>query len=283
MAASTAEVLPALEPQAASTGGERVEISHVSKTFKLPGGRPFVALSDISIDVSPGELLSLVGPSGCGKSTLLRAICGLVPLESGTIRIGTRTPELLTADHRLGVAFQDHALLPWLSVFENVALPYRLAGLPIDRERVDSLVRLVGLTEFARARPKQLSGGMRQRVSIARAIAMRPVVLLLDEPFGALDLVTRRTLNLEMQRIWAELGTTTILVTHSVDEAVQIGDRVVVMSARPGRIHAEFAIDLPRPRDRELTTSADFLEIVRTVSIALDDATGASGSDPKIP
>ena len=250
----------------------------IGKTFALPKKKSLRALDDITFDMTKGELVAVVGPSGCGKSTLLRIMAGLETPDSGTVRIGDDTPEALTAQHRLGVAFQDHALLPWLSVGGNIGLPYRLAGLQPDPTRIEQLARMVGLADFVHATPRQLSGGMRQRVSIARAIVLEPALLLLDEPFGALDLVTRRALNQEMQNVWASLGTTTLLITHSVDEAVQLADRVLVMAARPGRIHAEFAIDLPRPRDRALTGSMAFLNLVQKVSQSLDEASAASGS-----
>jgi NitT/TauT family transport system ATP-binding protein len=227
--------------------------------------------------IQRGELVAVVGPSGCGKSTLLRIIAGLETPDTGAVRIGGETPVTLTRQHRLGVAFQDHALLPWLSVGENIALPYRLSGMPVDKGRIASLAAMVGLSDFLGSVPRQLSGGMRQRVSIARAIVLDPVLLLLDEPFGALDLVTRRALNREMQNLWATLGTTTLLITHSVEEAVQLADRVIIMAARPGRIHAEFPIDLPRPRDRGVTDSMAFLQLVQAVSASLDDASAASG------
>ena len=249
----------------------------VGKTFALPKRQSLRALDDITFDMARGELVAVVGPSGCGKSTLLRIMAGLETPDSGAVRIGDDTPAALTAAHRLGVAFQDHALLPWLSVAGNVGLPYRLAGLPPDPDRIAKLARMVGLGDFLHATPRQLSGGMRQRVSIARAIVLDPALLLLDEPFGALDLVTRRGLNQEMQSLWAGLGTTTLLITHSVDEAVQLADRVLVMSARPGRIHAEFRIDLPRPRSRELTNSLPFMNLVQRVAAALDEASAVSG------
>lgn len=249
----------------------------VSKTFALPKRQSLRALDDISFDMARGELVAVVGPSGCGKSTLLRIMAGLETPDSGKVRIGDDTPAALTAAHRLGVAFQDHALLPWLSVGGNIGLPYRLAGLPPDPDRIAKLARMVGLGDFLHATPRQLSGGMRQRVSIGRAIVLDPALLLLDEPFGALDLVTRRALNQEMQSLWAGLGTTTLLITHSVDEAVQLADRVLVMAARPGRIHAEFRIDLPRPRSRQLTNSIPFLNLVQAVAAALDDASALSG------
>jgi NitT/TauT family transport system ATP-binding protein len=252
-------------------------VTGVGKTFALPKKQSVRALENITFDLARGELVAVVGPSGCGKSTLLRIMAGLEYPDAGEVLIGDDTPAALTAAHRLGVAFQDHALLPWLSVAGNIGLPYRLAGLQADPARIAKLADTVGLAEFLHATPRQLSGGMRQRVSIARAIVLDPAMLLLDEPFGALDLVTRRTLNQEMQNLWASLGTTTLLITHSVDEAVQLADRVLVMAARPGRIHAEFRIDLPRPRDRALTGSLSFLNLVQSVASSLDDASALSG------
>jgi NitT/TauT family transport system ATP-binding protein len=257
-------------------------VAGIGKTFALPKKKWLRALDDITFDLARGELVAVVGPSGCGKSTLLRIMAGLETPDSGTVRIGGDTPEALTAQHRLGVAFQDHALLPWLSVGGNIGLPYRLAGLQPDPARIEKLAAMVGLADFVHATPRQLSGGMRQRVSIARAIVLEPALLLLDEPFGALDLVTRRTLNQEMQNVWASLGTTTLLITHSVDEAVQLADRVLVMAAHPGRIHAEFSVDLPRPRDRALTGSMTFLNLVQKVAASLDDASAVSGSQREI-
>ncbi len=254
----------------------------VGKTFALAKKQSVRALDSISFDLGAGELVAIVGPSGCGKSTLLRIMAGLETPDAGTVHIGNDTPAALTARHRLGVAFQDHALLPWLSVAGNIGLPYRLAGLKPDPARIEKLARLVGLADFLHATPRQLSGGMRQRVSIARAIVLDPALLLLDEPFGALDLVTRRSLNQEMQSLWTSLGTTTLLITHSVDEAVQLADRVLVMAARPGRIHAEFRIDLERPRDRALTGSLPFLDLVQRVASSLDDASALSGSGKEL-
>jgi NitT/TauT family transport system ATP-binding protein len=256
----------------ATAGGEPLTVRSVSKTFRLGRGETLKALDDVTISASAGEFIAVVGPSGCGKSTILRIAAGLEQPDGGTVRIGMDPPGNVAARHQIGVAFQDHALLPWLSVAENIMLPARLAGISPDRGHMRELARLVGLADFANARPRQLSGGMRQRVSIARAMMLDPVLLLFDEPFGALDLVTRRILNIEMQRIWAERGTTTMLITHSVDEAVQLADRIYVMSSRPGRIFDEIAIALPRPRDRRLTTSSEFLNLVQKVSIALDAA-----------
>ena len=208
-----------------------------------------------------GEFLAVVGESGCGKSTLLRVIAGLTEPTSGTVRVGESSPRALVVEHRLGIAFQDHALLPWLSVRDNVALPFRVAGRPVDAVRVDELLALVGMAEFAAARPQQLSGGM------------RPRILLLDEPFGALDAVTRRQLNIELQRIWSTQRITTVLVTHSIDEAVFLGDRVVVMSPRPGRICRDATIPLARPRGRDVLSDATFHALTDDLSRALDDVT----------
>ena len=256
----------------AARAGASVEAAGITKRFPLAGGGEVVALSGIDLALAPGSFVAIVGPSGCGKSTLLRLVAGLDAPDQGTIRIDGEPPAAAAAHHRIGVAFQDHALLPWLSVRQNVALPFRLAGLAVDEARVASLVTMVGLAEFAAARPSQLSGGMRQRVSIARSLALSPSLLLLDEPFGALDLVTRRALNLEMQRVWESLRTTTLLITHSVDEAVQLADRVIVMASKPGRLHASFDVALERPRTRATTQGDAFAALTRRVAGALDDA-----------
>jgi len=230
------------------------------------------ALDEIDLDVPAGTFSAVIGPSGCGKSTVLRLLGGLLRPTLGSVTIGGSDPRAASAAHRLGVAFQDHALLPWLTARENVALPFRVIGHPVDPARVDALLRIVGIADFAAARPAELSGGMRQRVAIARALVLDPAVLLLDEPFGALDAVTRRHLNLELQRIWSERAITTLLVTHSVEEAVFLADTVVVMSRRPGRVVRVQAIGFARPRGRALLAAPAFHALVDDLTNALDAA-----------
>ena len=250
-----------------------ISLRGVSKAFPLRRGHRVTALDDLSFEVRPEEFVALIGPSGCGKSTILRLIASLEASTSGTVLVEGRPPADLAREHRLGVAFQDHALLPWLSAWDNVALPYRVAGRRPDRDRIAHLLQLVGMTGFERARPRQLSGGMRQRVAIARALVLDPDVLLLDEPFGALDAVTRRHLNVELQRIWAESRITTLLVTHSVDEALFLADRVIVLSSRPGRVRLIRELPFVRPRDRSIIRTPEFHALADELTAALDEIT----------
>lgn len=248
-----------------------ISLRGVAKRFALRRRQaPVSALESFDLDIAPGEFVALIGPSGCGKSTTLRLIADLDQATEGTVLVEGKAPRALTESHRLGVAFQDHALLPWLTVRSNLALPFQLAGRPVDQDRISELITLVGLEGFERARPKQLSGGMRQRVAIARALALEPDVLLLDEPFGALDAVTRRRLNLELQSIWAAKRITTLLVTHSVDEAVFLADRVVAMSGRPGRIKQDVVIPFERPRSSEIRRTDEFHHLCDVLSLALE-------------
>ncbi len=255
-----------------------IAIDHVTKTFTIRRGETVTALSDVTAHIEPGEFVALLGPSGCGKSTLLRLISGLEQPSAGTVAVDGRDPGELIGEHRLGMAFQEHALLPWATVTENIALPYRLAKLPVVPARITELVELVGLAGFENARPKQLSGGMRQRVAIARSLVLQPDLLLLDEPFGALDEITRRRLNFELARIWAETAVTTVMVTHSVDEALLLADRVIVMGTRPGRVVKEVPVDLPRPRTIETMAVRRFAELSNELVHLLDqgDAKGTS-------
>jgi NitT/TauT family transport system ATP-binding protein len=249
-----------------------IAFSAVTKRYQIPRQPSVTALRGLDLTCADGEFMALLGPSGCGKSTALRLAAGLDQPDDGTVTIGGRPPGDLVARAQLGVAFQDHALLPWLSVRGNLALPFKLAGRPVDSKRIENLIGLVGLGAFAQARPKQLSGGMRQRVAIARALMLSPRVLLLDEPFGSLDAVTRHRLNVELAAIWAVSKITTLLVTHAVDEAVFLADRVVVMTGRPGQVR--FVADVPftRPRSKELLHDQGFAALIAELTDTLDEA-----------
>ncbi|QXJ21196.1 ABC transporter ATP-binding protein [Actinomadura graeca] len=252
-----------------------VELRGVAKEFDLSRRREALRVLDgIDLTIARGEFVALLGPSGCGKSTVLRMIAGLETPTSGSVEVEGGAPSALIAEHRLGVAFQDSALLPWASAWDNIALPFRLAGRSVPEERIRALLETVGLEGFAKARPKQLSGGMRQRISIARSMALDPDVLLLDEPFGALDAVTRRRLNLELGGVWARRRTTTVLVTHDVAEAVLLADRVIVLTGRPGSVAHVEEVPAPRPRGEDFTRSHGFHEVVDRLISLLDDPSG---------
>lgn len=263
-------------PSQEASSANAVSIVQATKSFNLGSGAQVVAIDSVSLEIPNGQFLAILGPSGCGKSTILRMLASLDTPTSGTVSVMGANPADLARRHQLGVAFQDHALLPWLSVAENVALPFRVSGKVVDHARVKALIALVGLAGFEDARPSQMSGGMRQRASIARALILTPSLLLLDEPFGALDAVTRRQMNVELQRIWLEHKLTTILVTHSVDEAVFLADRVVVMSGRPGHVIRDVEINFDRPRSPDLMRSAQFHDLVDdlTLSLSPDGARG---------
>lgn len=249
-----------------------ITLAHLCKTFRSRG-KSVEALRDVSLTCPPGSFTALIGPSGCGKSTVLRTALGLEPLDSGTVEIGEMGPDKATRAGLTGVAFQDAALLPWRTVAQNVALPLEVLGRPVAPQagRIASLIELVGLKGREHALPGELSGGMRQRVAIARALATEPRVLFLDEPFGALDQILRRQMNIELQRIWAETGVTTLLVTHGIDEAVFLADRVAVMQAGPGRIVEVVEVPFARPRSPELFASDDFHHLCDHIAGLLHD------------
>jgi NitT/TauT family transport system ATP-binding protein len=240
-----------------------VSISGLSKSFRTG----VTALQDIDLEISPGEFVSLIGPSGCGKSTLLRIIGDLIQPTSGTVLLNGKSAHQARLDHDYGIVFQDAVLYDWRTVARNVSLPLELLRWPRARrrERVREMLELVELTGFESSRPWQLSGGMQQRVSIARALSFDPALLLMDEPFGALDEMTRERLNMELLQIWDKAGSTIVFVTHSIPEAVFLSTRVVVMSARPGRIADVIDVDLPQPRGATTREEPRFFELVTAV------------------
>jgi NitT/TauT family transport system ATP-binding protein len=241
-----------------------VRIDGVTKTF--PQGN-VTALQDIDLELVPGEFVSLIGPSGCGKSTLLRVIGDLIAPTRGSITVNGKSASQARKDGDYGIVFQDPVLFDWRTVAKNIALPLEMLGWNRQRrrQRVDEMLELVELGGFAEHHPWQLSGGMQQRVAIARALAFEPSLLLMDEPFGALDEMTRERLNLELLSIWEKTGSTVVFVTHSISEAVFLSSRVVVMSPRPGRIAGVVDIDLPYPRTVETREAPRFFELVTEV------------------
>ncbi|MDB5508118.1 MAG: NitT/TauT family transport system ATP-binding protein [Hyphomicrobiales bacterium] len=259
-------------PVAATAGAAPIiKLSGVSKWYGTRD-KPVHALAETDLDIAPGELVVLLGPSGCGKTTLLRMIGGLLDPTQGRIDISGM--ELWKNGERqgnavanLGMVFQDANLFPWLTIEENVALPLKLRGVAkAERQaRARELMDLVKITGFERRWPKELSGGMRQRAAIARALSYGPNILLMDEPFGALDAMTRDSMNVELQRIWQETGKTIIVVTHSISEAVFLADRIVLLSPRPGRIDSIHPVPFPRPRGLDVQTSAEFQSLVKTL------------------
>ena len=252
-----------------------VTIEGLSKSFRTG----VTALQEIALDIRAGEFVSLIGPSGCGKSTLLRVIGDLVEPTSGTVVVNGKSAHQARLDHDYGIVFQDAVLYDWRTVARNVALPLEMLGWDRARRhaRVAEMLELVELTGFESSRPWQLSGGMQQRVSIARALSFDPALLLMDEPFGALDEMTRERLNMELLRIWEKAGSTVVFVTHSIAEAVFLSTRVVVMSARPGRIAGVVEIDLQQPRTADTREDGRFFELITAVREML---AAGHGDDP---
>lgn len=240
-----------------------------------------VALKDANLEVVQGEFISLIGPSGCGKTTLLRLLADLIRPTSGTIRIGGKSPEEARKNRAYGYVFQAPTLMEWRTVISNVMLPLEVMNFPARerKARAEKMLALVGLEKFAKHYPWQLSGGMQQRVSIARALAFDPQLLFMDEPFGALDEITRENLNLELLRLWRETGKTIIFVTHSIPEAVFLSTRIVVMTPRPGKIETVIPVDLPQPRAFETRELPEFFHIATEVREALRKGHGYEVTD----
>jgi len=257
-----------------------IEIDHVTVDF----GNGAIAVNDASLEIMPGEFVCLLGPSGCGKSTLMNTVAGFVHATSGLVKVDDVTIDAPGQDR--GMVFQQHSLFPWKTVCDNVAFGPLMAGEGIDSARATarSLLEMVGLSAYEKRFPGVLSGGMKQRVGIARALANYPSVLLMDEPFGALDAQTRAMMQENLLQIWDEFGITVIFVTHDIDEAVFLADRVVVMSASPGRLIADIRVDLPRPRMPAMATSEDYIkakqqcmELIRVESLRAFEQQRATG------
>lgn len=242
----------------------------ISLTYATDNGG-LLALSDVSFDIDSGEFVCLVGPSGCGKSSLLKILSGLLLPTAGNAEF--EGEPITRPRRRIGVVFQKSNLMPWRTVQQNITLPLELQNMPAPQimERASDLIELVGLAGFENARPRDLSGGMEQRVAIARALIHRPDVLLLDEPFGALDALTRERMAQELLRIWGRYRKTVIMVTHSISEAVLLADRVLVFTPRPGQLRADIPVGLPRPRTLEQTYSAQFGALAMQVRAAIED------------
>jgi NitT/TauT family transport system ATP-binding protein len=243
-----------------------IVINHLSVVFPSSDST-VTALHDVSLSIDAGQFAVVIGPSGCGKSTLLRTVGGLIAPHSGSIRVGGVTPDHARHARLVSFVFQQPVLLPWYTARQNVELPLRIFGWTRQRRRetADYYLALVGLGRFADTYPHQLSGGMQQRVAIARALSFEPAVLLMDEPFGALDEITRERLNSELLHIWSTIKATVLFVTHSLNEAAFLADRVLVLSAQPGRLVADASVNLPRPRSTAMLGQTGFLSIVASL------------------
>jgi NitT/TauT family transport system ATP-binding protein len=256
---------------------KQIQLSGIEMQFATPDG-VVVALEKTDLNVGVGEFIVLIGPSGCGKTTMLRIIAGLLKPSTGKVHVGER--DLWRGDQRdreavkeLGIVFQEAGLFPWMSISDNIGLPLRLRGVRKNKRRrqAHELCELVGISGFEKRWPRELSGGMRQRAAIARALSYEPEILLMDEPFGALDAMTRDQMNLELQRIWMALGCTIVFVTHSIPEAVFLADRVVLLSPRPGRIDMELDVNFERPRKMNILVQPEFQAIVKRLRDRLEE------------
>lgn len=252
-----------------------VTLRHVNKIFNPGSPSETIALQDINFEIEAGEFISIIGPSGCGKSTLMRLVGDLIPPSTGEVLVNGKPARQARLDRDYGIVFQAAVLYEWRTILKNVQLPLELLGLPTAErdQRAREMLKLVELTGFENHYPWQLSGGMQQRASIARALALRPKLLLMDEPFGALDEMTRERMNAELHHIWRTTHTTVIFITHSIAEAVYLSSKVVVMSARPGRISKIIPIDLPTPRHNDQTRETPrYFELLTEVREALREA-----------
>lgn len=247
---------------------EKIRVRDATKIYEAKTG-PVPALDSFSADVREGELVCVLGPSGCGKTTLLWALSGLHALTRGEILLDGKSVKG-PRPHEIGMIFQDANLLPWRNLRQNIEFPFEIKHRRPDRERIAQLLTEVGLTDFERSYPRELSGGMQQRASIVRALAQDPEVLLMDEPFGQLDAFTRDEMNLLLLRLWSESGKTVVFVTHNISEAIFLADRVIVMTPRPGRLAQIFNIDLPRPRTVEMTLEPNFIAQIQDIKAVVE-------------
>jgi NitT/TauT family transport system ATP-binding protein len=273
LASDAADAIPVTAAVDRSSRSSLIEVAGIVKVYSTVAGEAVLALDDVHLSIRDGEFVCLVGPSGCGKTTLLRLLAGLDRADAGTSTLAGKALEGPSAE--VGVVFQQSNLLPWFTVWQNVTIPLRVGGAkrtPKHEASIRRLLDIAGLAGFENKYPYELSGGMQQRVAIVRALARDPKLLLMDEPFGALDALTRERMNAELQRIWMASGKTVVLITHSIDEAIFLGDRVVVMSPRPGRIVRDLNVDIPRPRvASETFGSPRHVELAREIRALLGE------------